>query len=162
MIDRLEKAGRTVLWFAIAIGVLAYLGETLARDRAIAKAAEEAKAQIAKERAELAKEKLSKKATRLALASMGTVFQGLEGSLGHVWFTNASEREGVVCARGTASNGHQSIESLVACGHVDAYESNVKLNLMFAGSDMKELCLNSPCSLDVKDAAEKPQAVAAK
>src|SRR5262245_25083397 len=103
MIDRLEKAGRMVLWFALALVVLLYPVQSFLKEREAARAAEQAKAEAARLRAEAAKEEKAllaektKAPERLTLASMGPFITSRDGSIGYVWFSNASARAGVMC-----------------------------------------------------------------
>ncbi len=154
-IDMLEKGGRFVLWVAIAIFFAVVPVSLYARDKQAVKDAEEARAERAREKADLAKQKAedAKKPVRLTLASMGPGMRALVGSEGLLWFTNATPREGVVCVYGVASttNG-QSVESLPSCAHVEPYESNLKVSMMFAGGDLRAICPTpSSCDLSVKD-----------
>jgi len=155
-VDVLEKIGRFVLWIAIAIVFALVPIGMYGRDKQAAKDAEAASAERAREKAELAKERAAsleaKKPVRLTLSSMGPGMRALVGSEGMLWFTNASPREGVVCVYGVATNSTgQSLESLPSCRHVEAYESNIKISMMFAGGDLKVACPNGSCELSVKD-----------
>lgn len=156
-IDLLEKGGRFVLWIAIAVAFVFGTVEVYARDKQLAKDTEELRAEHTREKAELVKahaaEVEAKKPLRLTLASMGPGMRALVGSEGLLWFTNATPREGVVCVYGVASttNG-QSVESLPSCAHVEPYESNMKVSMMFAGGDLRAICPTpSACDLSVKD-----------
>jgi hypothetical protein len=43
---------------------------------------------------------------------------------------------------------------LPACKAVTPYESTASLSMLFAGADVVEVCPNSSCDLEVKDAPE--------
>jgi hypothetical protein len=126
-----------------------------AQTKETARSAELARADLEKVRAEAQKEK-DKKPERLTLGSMGAFMTSLNytTAIGQLWFTNVSNRHGVVCALGTAvnSSSHQSSESLPSCKDVEPYAS-VQLSFAFAGGDLSSICPNgsSTCKLTVTD-----------
>jgi hypothetical protein len=155
-VDHVEKIGRFVLWISIAI-VFALVPLTLYnRDKQAAKDAEQARAEHEREKAELARakaeEREAKKASVLPLQSMGSFMRLLDGNTGLVWFSNVSPNDGVVCMKGIASSNGRSTTSLATCRHVDAYETNIKMSVMFAGADIKALCSPAPCDFAAVDA----------
>jgi len=167
-IDQVEKGGRFVLWLVLAaaaavVPIGAY-GLASASARTAEQVRQDALKEATKEKAEKAAKEAASKPARLTLASMGSVMNMLEGSVGTIWFSNASSRQGVVCIQGTASAGQQSTKSLATCNKVDAYETNVKMSVMFAGASIKSICPAGTCAFDVNDvpAELEPTAVAAK
>lgn len=168
-IDQFEKGGRLLLWVVMAATVaLVPLGAfNLAKNSA--RTAEQvrldAAAQAAKDKAERVAKEAANKPQRLAIDSVGEVLHLLDGSIGTIWFSNATPREGVVCVEGTASAGEKSTTSLATCKAVEPYETNVKMSVMFAGASISKLCPGGSCAFSVKDVAPQmvPQpAVAAK
>lgn len=155
-IDRIEKAGRLVLWLTLASAVVLvpviYIKQSQsaeeARKEELAKAKEE---QVkAKEEAE--------KSDRLSVASLGMIITSLNEStaIGRVWFSNVSPRSGIVCLVGTATNPSTNMtsNSLGACQHIPAYASNVEMQVKFAGGDLSALCKGVSCSLSLKEMAD--------
>lgn len=163
MVDKLEKLGRLVLWLTLASGcMLVVLG--LARWQSEAAAAS-ASLRAATEREQKRLEKEAAKPQvpaghRLSLKSMGRVMRALDisGAQGAVWFTNVSQRSGVVCVVGVASNEttHQASESLPACTAVSAYEA-VNMKMMFAGGELRSVCKGVECEFRIKDEPDAQQ-----
>lgn len=160
-LDRLEKAGRLVLWLSIASACLivpiTYMGLKKAEKREETKT--EAELQAAIKKAEARAEELEKlhKPRRLTLASMGGYLSGLSYSTaqGNLWFTNVSPRTGVLCIYGEAKDPdtQKTSESIPACHEVGAY-AQVHLTLMFAGGDLSAACPKSNCRVTFKEAHE--------
>jgi len=157
MIDRLEKAGRFALWVALTIVVVLYPVQTFLREQEAARLANIAKTETARLKVEVETAEKAERAAkakgppRITLDSMGPFFTGREGSLGYAWFTNASARAGVICVYANLTNSAgKGTQSLPLCKGVDAYDSNVKLTMMFAGADVSALC-QSGCDMHVKD-----------
>lgn len=149
--DRIEKVGRLVLWLSMASAVV-LVPVTYARMRAEeAQRAEQARLEAERTAKEGAKE------GRLTLQSMGNgpVLRLLRESAatGSVWFSNVSDRSGIVCLAGvvynTATKG--TSESLPTCKQVPAYASNVEIDFMFAGAELGPLCKVGSCVMSVKD-----------
>jgi hypothetical protein len=86
---------------------------------------------------------------------MGMFLQALDQSdaEGRVYFTNVSDREGVLCLVGTAINPdtQRTSASIPACEHVNPYAS-VSMKLKFAGGDLFEMCKGVKCRMTVEDA----------
>jgi hypothetical protein len=164
-IDRLEKAGRLVLWLTLASAVvlvpLAYINL-----RQAAQAQQEESARQLAAAAAKAAEKPPEDG-RLRLSSMGPWMSLLSETRasGGVWFSNVSPRSGIVCVVGVATNPSTKVisESLASCKHVPPYASNVEIEMMFAGADLAAACKGATCRLtvrDVSDATPAPQPVA--
>lgn len=99
-IDRIEKAGRLVLWLTLASAVVLvpvmYINQSQSAEET--RKAEQARA---KEDEAKAKED-AERSDRLSVASLGTIITSLNEStaIGRVWFSNVSPRNGVVCLVG--------------------------------------------------------------
>jgi hypothetical protein len=156
MVDKLEKVGRTALWFALAAAcMLGVLGFVVTQREAVAAAA--SLQQAAELRAKHDEEKSVRedpKVKRLKLSSMGSVLQALDSNnaTGTLLFTNVSPREGVVCVVGIATNETtgQKAESLAACEPVNAY-ATASIKVKFAGAELSEVCKGVRCSFGARD-----------
>ena len=153
--DRVEKVARSALWLAIASACVIVPLAYVKHRRAEASLREELR--VAAERlAEANKEKPPKAAPVLHLASMGRTLAVLSKGEGHVLFTNASPRAGVLCVVGVATNPttQAAITSLAACHDVGAYASAVHMTVLFSGHEMDETCAKAACTLTFKDAPQ--------
>jgi hypothetical protein len=161
VVDRLEKIGRFALWVALAaLCVLMPIGMHR-QHKETTRLVDQAREELAKEKKQAAdKEKdkeNEKKPKRLSIKTMGPFLSGMDGATGHVWFTNASARSGVVCLQGSASRqGTDGVATAIpACELVGPYVTNVKMSLLFAGGEVRAICPNGDCTLSVKDAPEE-------
>jgi hypothetical protein len=159
-IEKLERIGRLILWLAIASLCVTIPVRMHLQAREASRLAEETKAELAREKADAAKRAAEEalKPQRLSLDSMGSAFSVLDGSTGHLWFSNASARDGVLCIVGIASKNGASTKSLTTCKKVEPYETNIKLSVMFAGGDLRAICPDSSCKFQVEDAGSTPTA----
>jgi hypothetical protein len=158
-LDSVEKVARLVLWLAISSACLIAPITYLRLEGAAAEmkeAAKKADAEEAATKAQVERDELSDKKRRFPLASMGTFLTSLTASQGQIVFTNVSPRSGMLCVYGVARNrtSGKSTASLPACKAITPYESTASLSMLFAGGEMVEICPNSSCDLDVKDAPE--------
>lgn len=166
MIDRIEKAGRIALWFALASACVILPVEYIRQRRLdselkdAAKRAEEKAAAFEKSMDAL-KEKLEKKPQRMAASGMGAFMSSLSvgNAEARVWLGNVSPRSGVVCILGVAKNPatQRTTSSLPSCLDVAPYTTGIKMSLAFAGRELADVCPgNGPaggCTLTVTDAA---------
>jgi hypothetical protein len=153
--DRVEKVARSALWLAIASACVIVPVAYVKHRRAEADLREELRG--ATERlAEAAKEKPPKAVPVLRVASMGRTISGLSKTEGHVVFTNASPRAGVLCLVGVATNPttQATVTSLAACHEVGAYASAVHMTVLFPGREIEETCAKAPCTLAFNDAPQ--------
>lgn len=150
-IDRFEKIARIILWLVVAAAVLLVPIEYIKQQR-VESALREAirKEDLSRARAE--KEK-AEKSDRLPLESLRPALRVLDGVTGRLWFSNVSNRTGVVCVAGVATNPNtkQTSESLPACKVVTPYASNIELAVMFAGGDLKVICKDVACDINFKE-----------
>ena len=161
LLDRIEKVGRVVLWFAIASACVVLPIEYVLHKNALKREETKAEAELqtAVKRAEAKADELEKrnKSRRLTLASMGPYISGIHYSTaqGDLWFTNVSHRTGIVCVYGEAQDPEtqKTSESIAACHEVGAYAA-VHMSLMFAGGDLSSACPKSNCRVKLKEAAE--------
>lgn len=153
-IDRVEKLGRLVLWLVLAAAVLLVPIEYIKQRRAEAGMRELVRKEDL-QRAKTEKEK-AEKSDRLPFESFRPALQLLDGSAGRLWFSNVSNRSGVVCVAGIATNPStkQSTESLPACKLVTPYASNIELTVMFAGGDLRVICKDVTCNIGFKEVAD--------
>ncbi len=144
---------RSVLWLSIA-SMCVLVSVAYVKHQRAELELREALRHAADQLAEL-KQKPPKPAQVLTLASMGATVSGLSKSEGHVWFTNASPRVGVVCLVGVATNPatQATAQSLPACHEVGAYASAVHVTFMFAGRELDDVCGKVACTFGAKDAA---------
>lgn len=161
-LDRVEKAGRVLLWLSIAsacvIVPVAYISQRNAEKRAETKA--EADLQEAVKRAETRAAELEKKSAsrRVSFAAVETSYLsaiGYSNAQANLWFTNVSSRGGVVCLVATAreADSAKSTDSLPACQEVTPY-AGVHMTLMFANGELTASCPHSNCSLTFNEAPE--------
>jgi hypothetical protein len=157
-IERLERAGRLLLWLALAATiVLVPIGlakerrteaETLERIKEATRAAEQ-------KFDALAKSITDKQPQRIMYSSIGNGLSALntDNATGQLWFTNVSSNVGHVCVVGEVTNPatHANTESLPACVETPAY-AGAHLTVMFAGGDLSAVCKGGPCNLHMKDA----------
>jgi hypothetical protein len=152
-IDRLEKAGRLVLWLSLASAVV-LVPVVYIRQRSVESQAAEAARKEALALAERAKEE-SEKSDRLSLKSMAPVFTLLNESTatGRAWFSNVSPRSGIVCLVGiaTSASRNMTIESLASCKQISAYATNIEMQVMFAGGDLAALCKGVSCTFTLRE-----------
>lgn len=157
MIDRLEKLGRLVLWLTLASAVV-LVPIIYIRQRTEEAARAELAAQNEQRRALEAKE--AEKSVRLSLASMGDVIHRLSTATatGHIAFSNVSPRSGVVCIAGVATNPdtNAKTESLASCKRVGAYDTNVDMQVSFAGGDLSAVCKGVTCAFTFREVPDAP------
>lgn len=153
--DRVEKVARSALWLAIASACVIVPVAYVKSRRAEADLREELRG-AAERLAEASKEKPPKPVPVLKIASMGRTISGLAKSEGHVVFTNASPRAGVLCLVGVATNPttQATVTSLAACHEVSAYASAVHMTVLFPGREIEETCAKAPCTLTFNDAPQ--------
>lgn len=155
IVDQVEKVGRFVLWISIAVVFALVPIGLYGREKQAAKDAEQARADHAREVADHAKEAIAEEEAKrprlLTLASMGNAMRLLDGSTGYVWFSNAAPQDGILCLKGRATGNGQSTESLATCKQIGAFETNIKMSVMFAGASIKALCAGAPCQFTVED-----------
>jgi hypothetical protein len=161
VVDRLEKIGRFALWVALAaLCVLMPIG-MYRQHKETTRLADQVRQELAKEKKEAAdreKDKENeKKPKRLSIKTMGPFLMGMDGATGHVWFTNASARSGVVCLQGSAAppGADGAATAIPACEPVGPYATNVKMSLLFAGGEVRAICPKGDCTLSVKDAPDE-------
>ena len=151
-IDQVEKGGRFLLWIVLAAAAAVVPIGAYDISKASARTAEQVRLDAARDAAkEKAAKEAANKPARLSLASLGPILNLLEGSIGTIWFSNATSHEGFVCVQGIVSVGEQSTKSLASCRKLDAYETNVKMTVEFAGASIKAICPTGSCSFNVKD-----------
>ncbi len=139
LIDKLEKAGRFVLWLTLTAAVV--LGIVGAK-----RWSEETKtvqAELAASKDELRKALEPKGPERLPPAGMGPYHSWLStvSAVGHGMFTNVSPRSGHICLQGVLQHpdGQRVVTSLPACAVVNPYAS-FKIEAPFLMSQIEELC----------------------
>lgn len=153
--DRVEKVARSALWLAIASACVIVPVAYVKHRRAEAELREELRDAAAR-LAEASKEKPPKTAPVLKLAAMGRTLSALAKTEGHVVFTNASPRAGVLCVVGIATNPttQATVTSLAACHEVGAYASAVHMTVLFSSHEVEETCAKAACTLTFKDAPQ--------
>lgn len=157
-IEHGEKLARLLLWLALAAAVVIVPIEYVKHHRLEAAARESVRqegikrAKEEKAAAEVAKAE-SEKIKRLPLSSFRPVLTLLDGTIGRLWITNVSERSGVVCVIGIATNpvSRGTSESLPACKAIEPYASNVEISVMFAGGELRPMCRDVTCSLQFEE-----------
>jgi hypothetical protein len=150
-IDRSEKVGRLVLWLVLAAAVLLVPVEYIKQRRVEAELRETVRKEEI-QRARTEKER-AERSERLSFDSFKPALRFLDNATGRLWFSNVSNRTGVVCVAGVATNPNtkMSTESLPACKVVTAYASNIELAVMFAGGDLRVICKDVTCDLAFKE-----------
>jgi hypothetical protein len=150
-IDRFEKLGRLVLWLSLSVLLVGFPVSYANQRRGEAELHEALKRAEAK----LAEAAKPRPVERLRLSSMGNYMYGLNQAtgVGHITFSNASPRSGVVCALGWAKNAASGkrVASLPVCQRMEAYASLADLKIVFAGGDLDAVCGKAKCELDVED-----------
>jgi hypothetical protein len=154
--DQVERLGRTILWLTLA-SVFVLVPLTVINMQSEAERLKDAASKAEEKLAEALKTKDDGPA-RLTLESMGPIMRGLlvSSAEGRVWFTNVSNRTGVVCISGTATNPdtNETAESLPACQQVGAYTS-VALKVDFAGPELAQVCKGVTCRFAPKDVPDR-------
>jgi uncharacterized membrane protein len=157
-IDRVEKIGRLMLWLALAAAVVILPIEYVNHKREATKEEQELKdeAKKAEERAD-ALEKAKAENPRITLASLGGFLSGINYTKaeGGLFFTNVSQRTGVLCVVGVAQDPatKETAESIAGCEAVTPYAS-AHLSVDFAGGDLSNTCPKSNCLVTFKEAQE--------
>lgn len=139
LIDKLEKAGRFVLWMTITVAVvLGIVGAKRWSDETKA-----VQVELAAAKEELRKALEPRAPERLPPKGMGTYHSLLNPmtGIGHGFFTNVSPRSGHICLQGVLQHpdGQRVVTSLPACAVVNPYAS-FKIEASFLLSQIEELC----------------------
>ena len=154
--DQAERIGRTLLWLTLA-SVFVLVPLTVIKMQTEAERLKEAASQAEQKLADALKPKNDGPA-RLTLTSMRPVMTALSLSSaeGRVWFTNVSNRSGVVCISGTATNPDtkEAAQSLPACQQVGAYAS-IAMKVDFAGGELTRVCKGVTCQFAPVDVADR-------
>lgn len=147
---QVELLSRSVLWLVLAATiVIAPL--TYFRRMADAAMSAEQDATASRKAVDAAKaDEEARSHPRIELGSVGTKLVAMTGTEGRLIFTNATPRDGTVCAIGTARSRATNAEtvSIASCKHAEPFQSNVEIDFLFAGVDTVKMC---PCDLSVRD-----------
>ncbi len=170
LIDRAEKLGRVVLWFSLAVLMCVGSAGLILQRAAEARAFEFAQASAVEAKREAAEAAAAREVERaeassvrrLSLGSMGATMFALSVSTaeGRLWFSNVSDRSGIVCVSGVAhhTDTGNKTHSLPTCTEVGAYTSNVKLTVHFAGGELGDVCKGgSGCKIRFEDEPDNPR-----
>lgn len=138
LMDKLEKAGRLLLWVTLSTAVILGIVGVAAWSR-------EAKAvqlELAGAKEELRKALEPKAPARYPLKGIGPAHTwfNVEDGKGALIFTNVSPTGGHLCIEGVAKHPNgQTVSSLPSCALVSAY-SSAKVDVAFLYRDLTVLC----------------------
>lgn len=160
LMDKLEKAGRLLLWVTLSVAVILGIVGTAAWS----KEAKAVQLELENAKENLRKAVEPKPPARYPLKGIGPAHTwfNVEDGKGALIFTNVSPTGGHLCIEGVAKHPNgQTVSSLPNCALVSAY-SSAKVDVAFLYRDLTALCgkaNESNCNLSFVEAAE-PSAVA--
>lgn len=139
LIDKLEKAGRLVLWLTLTAAVV--LG--IVGVKRWSEEMDAVRAELAASKDQLRKALEPKGPERLPPSGMGAYHSWISttSAVGHGHFTNVSPRSGHICLQGVLQHpdGQRVVTSLPACAVVNPYAS-YKIEAPFLLSQLEDLC----------------------